>query len=44
VQDSWELYRLWLQKEEVQSRTIMSRDFLGVDPAELDLIVPESFS
>ncbi|KAJ7121356.1 hypothetical protein C8R43DRAFT_78852 [Mycena crocata] len=42
--DCFELYRLWLQKQEVQSRTIKSRDFTGVDVAELDLIEPERFA
>ncbi|KAJ7267661.1 hypothetical protein B0H12DRAFT_1098255 [Mycena haematopus] len=43
AKDCFELYRLWLQKKEVQSRTIKSRDFTGVDIAELDLVAPERF-
>ncbi|KAJ7760994.1 hypothetical protein B0H16DRAFT_1531403 [Mycena metata] len=43
TKDCFELYRLWLQKQEVQSRSIKSRDFAGVDPAELDLVAPERF-
>ncbi|KAF8199982.1 hypothetical protein K438DRAFT_2015961 [Mycena galopus ATCC 62051] len=43
AKDCFELYRLWLQKKEVQSRTIKSLDFAGVDVAELDLIAPERF-
>lgn len=44
AKDCLELYRLWLQTQEVQSRTIKSRDFAGVDVAELDLIEPERFA
>ncbi|KAJ7782370.1 hypothetical protein DFH07DRAFT_790432 [Mycena maculata] len=44
AKDCFELYRLWLQKHEVQSRTIKSRDFTGVDVTELDLIAPERFA
>ncbi|KAJ6507260.1 hypothetical protein C8R47DRAFT_1100656 [Mycena vitilis] len=44
AKDSVELYRLWLQKKEVQSRTIKSRDFAGVDISELDLVAPERFA
>ncbi|KAJ6538884.1 hypothetical protein DFH09DRAFT_1176511 [Mycena vulgaris] len=44
AKDCFELYRLWLQQHEVQSRTIKSRDFTGVDVAELDLISPERFT
>ncbi|KAJ7162107.1 hypothetical protein C8R46DRAFT_1222243 [Mycena filopes] len=43
AKDFLELYRLRLQKAEVQSRSIKSRDFVGVDIAELDLIAPERF-
>ncbi|KAF7376592.1 hypothetical protein MSAN_00075700 [Mycena sanguinolenta] len=43
AKDCFELYRLWLQKKEVQSRTIKSRDFAGVDIRELDLVAPERF-
>ncbi|KAJ6594471.1 hypothetical protein B0H19DRAFT_1095659 [Mycena capillaripes] len=43
AKDCFELYRLWLQKQEVESRTIQSRDFAGVDIAALDLISPERF-
>ncbi|KAJ7212954.1 hypothetical protein GGX14DRAFT_619591 [Mycena pura] len=43
AKDCFELYRLWLQKEEVQSRTIKSRDFAGVDASQLELIAPEKF-
>ncbi|KAJ7879581.1 hypothetical protein B0H14DRAFT_3435010 [Mycena olivaceomarginata] len=44
AKDCLELYRLWLQQKEVRSRTIKSRDFAGVDIAELDLVAPERFS
>ncbi|KAJ7091980.1 hypothetical protein B0H15DRAFT_930018 [Mycena belliarum] len=44
AKDCLELYRLRLQKQEVQSRTIKSRDFTGVDVSELDLIAPERFT
>ncbi|KAJ7028489.1 hypothetical protein C8F04DRAFT_1118859 [Mycena alexandri] len=44
TKDCFQLYRLWLQKQEVQSRSIKSRDFAGVDVAELDLVAPERFS
>ncbi|KAJ7665698.1 hypothetical protein B0H17DRAFT_1210819 [Mycena rosella] len=44
VKDCFDLYRLWLQKGEVQSRTIKSRDFAGVDVRELDLVTPERYA
>ncbi|KAJ7467152.1 hypothetical protein FB451DRAFT_1260268 [Mycena latifolia] len=44
AKDCFELYRLFLQKQQVESRTIKSRDFAGVDVAELDLIAPERFT
>ncbi|KAJ7141229.1 hypothetical protein C8R44DRAFT_762999 [Mycena epipterygia] len=44
AKDCFDLYRLWLQKQEVQSRTIKSRDFAGVDIGELELIAPERFT
>ncbi|KAL1745309.1 hypothetical protein HDZ31DRAFT_36705 [Schizophyllum fasciatum] len=40
AKDCLELLHLYLTKRELETRTVMDRDFSGIDPKELDLIQP----
>ncbi|TRM63280.1 hypothetical protein BD626DRAFT_537166 [Schizophyllum amplum] len=40
AKDCLGLFHLWLTKRELETRTVMDRDFAGIDPNELDLIRP----
>ncbi|KAL1662542.1 hypothetical protein GGF50DRAFT_128652 [Schizophyllum commune] len=44
AKDCLELLHLYLTKRELETRTVMDRDFSGIDPKELDLIHPVQLS